>query len=167
MCFRISKWSSRSVAQQGGQAGICAPECRSWRCINILYSDIYSLFTWPNQKWLFWRAGFYSAIHINQKSFQKALNVWKKAGPSKKHFCFDHVNRILRNEFFSRSLGQNMPKNTYFLEKKAVKLPKRLGIRPRTPVGLRQLKTPPPNPSALLLPLTDIDLSKCVYSIEK
>jgi len=33
----------------------------------------------------FWRAGFYPA---NQKSFQKALIGWKKAGPPKKLLLF-------------------------------------------------------------------------------
>jgi len=29
------------------------------------------------------------------KSIQKALIGWKKAGPpKKKHFCFDHVNKL-------------------------------------------------------------------------
>jgi len=35
-----------------------------------------------------------------------------------------------------------MSKNGYFAEKKAVKLPQRLGLRLRTPIGLRQLRTP-------------------------
>jgi len=30
----------------------------------------------------------------NLKSFQKALIGWKKAGPPKSHFCFDHINRL-------------------------------------------------------------------------
>jgi len=28
------------------------------------------------------------------KSYQKALIGYKKAGPQKSHFCFDHVNRL-------------------------------------------------------------------------
>jgi len=38
---------------------------------------------------------FYSANQSNLKSFQKALIGWKKAGPPKSHFCFNHVNRLL------------------------------------------------------------------------
>jgi len=43
----------------------------------------------------FWRADFYPANQSNLKSIQKALIGWKKAGPPKKPFCFDHVNRLL------------------------------------------------------------------------
>jgi len=50
------------------------------------------------------------------------------------HALFRH----LKNEFFSRNLGQNMPKNAYFLE-----------YRPQTP--------------ALLLPFTDINWSKRAF----
>jgi len=25
---------------------------------------------------------------------------WEKAGPPKKHFCFDHVNRLNKNKLF-------------------------------------------------------------------
>jgi len=39
-------------------------------------------------------AGFYPANQGNLKSFQKALIGWKKAGPPKSHFCFNHVNRL-------------------------------------------------------------------------
>jgi len=42
----------------------------------------------------FWRAGFYPVNQSNLKSIQKALIGWKKAGPPKSHFCFDHVNRL-------------------------------------------------------------------------
>jgi len=52
---------------------------------------INSLFTWSKQNWLFWRVGFYPANRSNWKSIQKALFVWKKAGPLKKP---DHVNRL-------------------------------------------------------------------------
>jgi len=46
----------------------------------------------------FWRAGCYPAIQSNLKSFLKALIGWKKNRPSKeRHFCFDHVNRQIRN----------------------------------------------------------------------
>jgi len=51
-------------------------------------------------KWIFWRAGFYPANQNNLKSFQKALMSWKKAGPSKSHFCFNHVNRLNVNKFY-------------------------------------------------------------------
>jgi len=49
-----------------------------------------------NKCGFFWRAGFYLANQGNMKSIQKALIGWKKkAGPpNKKHFCFDHVNRL-------------------------------------------------------------------------
>jgi len=57
---------------------------------------VFSLFTWSKQKWLFWRASFYPANQSNLKSIQKALISWKKAGPLKKHFCFDHVNRQIK-----------------------------------------------------------------------
>jgi len=40
--------------------------------------------------------------------------------------------RHLKNEFFSRNLGQNMPKNEYF-EKKAVKSPQRPEALPPNP----------------------------------
>jgi len=53
-----------------------------------------SLFTWSKQKWLFWRAGFYSANQSNLKSFQKSLNGWKKPALQKNYFSFDHVNRL-------------------------------------------------------------------------
>jgi len=39
-------------------------------------------------KWLFWRADFYPAYQSNQKSFQKALIGWKKAGSPKKPLLF-------------------------------------------------------------------------------
>jgi len=43
--------------------------------------------------WLFFsRAGFFSANQGFLKTFQIVLIGWIKAGPSKKHFCFDHVN---------------------------------------------------------------------------
>jgi len=45
-------------------------------------------------KGFFWRADFYPANQSNLNSFQKALIGWKKAGPQKSHFCFDHVNRL-------------------------------------------------------------------------
>jgi len=51
--------------------------------------SILSRFTWSKQKWLFWRAGFYSDrllfYQSNLKSFQKSLIGWKKAGPPKKN----------------------------------------------------------------------------------
>jgi len=46
------------------------------------------------QKWSFWRASFYPAYQSNLKSIQKPLIGWKKAGPPKSHFCFNHVNRL-------------------------------------------------------------------------
>jgi len=52
------------------------------------------------------------------------------------HTLFRH----LKNEFVNRNLSQNMSKNSYFVEKKAVK-----GLRPRTPIALRKLGTPPPD----------------------
>jgi len=39
----------------------------------------------------------YPANQSNLKSIQKALIGWKKAGPPKKHFYFDHVNRLYVN----------------------------------------------------------------------
>jgi len=48
-----------------------------------------------NKSGFFWRAGFYPANQSNLKSIQTSLIGWKKAGPPKKHFCFDHVNRLL------------------------------------------------------------------------
>jgi len=36
----------------------------------------------------------YPAYQSNLKSIQKPLICWKKAGPSKKRFCFAHVNRL-------------------------------------------------------------------------
>jgi len=64
------------------------------------------------------------------------------------HTLFRH----LKNKFFRRNLGQNMPKNAYFLEKKAVKLPQRRGLRSRSSGGWGlRLQTP-----TLLLPFTDI-----------
>jgi len=64
------------------------------------------------------------------------------------HTLFRH----LKNEFFSRNLGQNMPENAYFFRKKVVKSPQCRGLHLQTP--------------ALLLPLTDIDLSKCVSCVK-
>jgi len=55
----------------------------------------YSLFTWSKHKWLFWRAGLYSANQSVLKSSQRAPIGWKKAGPlnsQKKIFCgFDDL----------------------------------------------------------------------------
>jgi len=70
--------------------------------------------------------------------------------------------RHLKKKFFSRNLGQNIPKNAHFFRKKVVKLLQRPGD---PPPNLRRLRTLPPDP-ALLLPLPDIDLSKvkvCFY----
>jgi len=39
--------------------------------------------------------------------------------------------RDLKNAFFNRNLDQNVLKNAYFFEKKAVKLPQRQGIHPQ------------------------------------
>jgi len=52
-----------------------------------------------------------------------------------------------------------MPKNVYFLEKKAVKLLQRPWAPHRTPFGLRGWGLRPQTP-VLSLPLTDINLSK-------
>jgi len=47
----------------------------------------------------------------------------------------------------SINLDQSMLKNAYFLEKS----PQRPVLRPRTPVGLRRLGDPPPNPRVVTL----------------
>jgi len=52
----------------------------------------------------------------------------------------------LKHEFFSRNLGQNMPKNAYFLKKKSVKLPQRPGAPPPNPRWSPALKISPPDP---------------------
>jgi len=44
------------------------------------------------QKWLFWRAGFNPTNQSKLKCFLKTLIGWKKVGPQKSSFCFDHVN---------------------------------------------------------------------------
>jgi len=55
-----------------------------------------------------------------------------------------------------------MPKNAYFW-KNTVKSPQRRGIRPRTPVGLRQLGLHLRTPALLLSPSgkTEVTHSKC------
>jgi len=65
----------------------------------------------------------------------------------------------LKNEFFNRNSGQNMPENAYFLEKccKIAAAPE--GSAPEPPLasgGWRLL----PQTSTLLFQRTDIDLSK-------
>jgi len=40
-------------------------------------------------------AGFHPANQNNLKSIQKALIGWKKPALQKRHFCFDHVNRLI------------------------------------------------------------------------
>jgi len=72
------------------------------------------------------------------------------------HTLFIH----LKNALFSRNLDQNMPKNAYFLEKGY-----KIAAAPEPPLasggwGLR------PQTPALLLPLTDIDLSKYVSIVK-
>jgi len=73
--------------------------------------------------------------------------------------------RHLKNVFFSRNLGQNMPKNAYFLEK-GCKIAAATGdSAPEPPLasggwGLR------PQTPALLLPFINIDLSKYVFSVK-
>jgi len=57
------------------------------------------------------------------------------------HTLFRH----LKYAFFSRNLGQNMPKNAYFLEKRLKNHRSAQGRCPRTSVSLRQLGTPPPD----------------------
>jgi len=57
---------------------------------------IISLVTWLNQKWLFWRAGFYPANQSNLKSFQKGLIGWKKDGPPKKPLLFWSCKQVIR-----------------------------------------------------------------------
>jgi len=61
------------------------------------------------------------------------------------------VFRHLKNEFFSKNLGQNMPKIAYFWKQGCKISPLasgNWGLRPQT--------------SALLFPLADIDLSNIV-----
>jgi len=61
-----------------------------WSCkqANHVNRLMISLFAWSKPKWLFWKAGFYSANQSNQKSFQKALIGWKKADLPKKPLLF-------------------------------------------------------------------------------
>jgi len=46
-------------------------------------------------KRFFWKAGFFTANQRFLKAFKIALISWKKAGPPKKRFCFDHTNRLI------------------------------------------------------------------------
>jgi len=76
-----------------------------------------------------------------------------------------HFIQTFKNEFFNRNLGQNIPKNAYFLEKKAVKLPQRPAAplpNPRWTPAAGDFRSLTP---ALLLLFTDIDLSKYVFSV--
>jgi len=59
-----------------------------------------------------------------------------------------------------------MLKNANFLEKGCKIAAAPGGSGPERPCGLRRLRALPPVP-VLLLPLTDIDLSKRVSSVEK
>jgi len=84
------------------------------------------------------------------------------------HTLFGH----LQNLFFSRNISQNTPKmRIFFLEGRKI-----AAVEPRTP-GTRTHWSPVPplasggwgfrpQTSALLLPLTDTDLSKCVSSVK-
>jgi len=74
---------------------------------------LYSLFTW-SKKWPVWRAGFYIANQSNLKSIQKALIDWKKPALQKSHFCFDHVNRLIKtlntnSSFLKRYYSSKLP----------------------------------------------------------
>jgi len=44
----------------------------------------------------FLEAGFSPANQDFLKTFQIALIGWIKAGPPNSHFCFDHVNRLIK-----------------------------------------------------------------------
>jgi len=57
------------------------------------------------------------------------MHLEAQALEAHQHTLFRH----LKNEFFSRNLRQYMPKNAYFLEKIAVKLPQRRGAPPPNP----------------------------------
>jgi len=58
------------------------------------------------------------------------------------HTLFRH----LKNEFFSKNLGQNMPKNAHFFrKKKAANRRSDRGLCPCTLVRLRRLETPLPD----------------------
>jgi len=47
-----------------------------------------------NKSGFFWKAGFFPTNQGFFKTYQITLIGWLKAGPSKSHFCFDHVNRL-------------------------------------------------------------------------
>jgi len=57
---------------------------------------------------------------------------------------------ILKTSFQQKFKPKYVSKCIFFW-KKAVKLPQRPGLRPRTPVGLRRLGTPPPDPRVVTL----------------
>jgi len=69
--------------------GLSKTAKKSWT-----FQDVVTL--WSKQKWLFWRAGFFPANQRFLKTMQIALIGWIKAGFQKKHFCFDHVNRLYK-----------------------------------------------------------------------
>jgi len=77
-----------------------------------------------------------------------------------------HFFRHLKNEFFSRNLGQNSLKMRIF-RKKRLKIaiaPGSSAPEPRWPPAARNST---PRSSALLFPLTDIHLSKYVSRVKK
>jgi len=73
--------------------------------------------------------------------------------------------RHLKNEFFSRNLVQNMPKNAYFLEKVCKIAATPGGSAPEPPLAGGGWRLRPQTP-ALLFPFTNIDLSKYVTRVK-
>jgi len=61
-----------------------------------------------------------------------------------------HTLQSFKITFLSRNLDQNMHKNALFL-KNSEKSPQHWGLCPQTPVGLRWLGTPPPDPRIVTL----------------
>jgi len=80
------------------------------------------------------------------------MRLEAKALKANQHTLFRHF----KNEFFSRTLGQNMPKNAYFLEKSCKIAAVSGGSAPEPPMASGSWGLRPQNP-AFLLPLTDID----------
>jgi len=89
------------------------------------------------------------------------MHFGAKALETHQHTLFRH----LKNEFFSRNLGQNMSKNAYFLVKGCKIAAAPGGLAPEPPLASGDWGLRPQTPT-LLLPFTDIDLSNYLSSVK-
>jgi len=88
--------------------------------------------------------------------FEKAVTVfWAQALRTHQQ----HTLQSFKNMLLSRNLDQNMHKNALFLEK-SEKSPQCWGLRLQTPVGLRQLGAPLPNPRVVTQSSVTVTFSK-------